>query len=154
MAAFGLKKLNIIPSFFIFAYLPRCCCAVLQSLVPRWRFSTLVGSRVIPQFTRLPQFGQSAKPSASRTGGSVSMVVSIFAVMRETYWRFFDYVHVVGQRSSRLLVLNLMMQGLLPGLVGMAISSSAPINSLSSWYAYRRENIGLSFLPFILLNTR
>ena len=88
MAAFGLKKLNIIPSFFIFAYLPRCCCAVLQSLVPRWRFSTLVGPRVIPQFTRLPQFGQSAKPSASRTGGFVSMVVSIFAVVCETYCIF------------------------------------------------------------------
>ena len=52
-----------------------------------------------------------------RAGGSVSMVVSIFAVTRETYWRFFDYVHVVGQRSRRLLVLNLMIQGPLPVLV-------------------------------------
>ena len=46
MAAFGLKKLNIIPSFFFFAYLSRFCCAVLQTFVPRWRFSTLVGPTI------------------------------------------------------------------------------------------------------------
>ena len=58
MAAFGLKKLNIILSFVFVAYLSRSCCAVLQTFVPRWRFSTLVGPTLILQFTRLPQFAQ------------------------------------------------------------------------------------------------
>ena len=45
MAAFGLKKLSIVPSFFC-AFL-HFRCAVLQTFVLQWCFSRL-GSLIIP----------------------------------------------------------------------------------------------------------
>jgi hypothetical protein len=63
-----LKKLRMVPFFFIFAFLSRFALDSRQTLVPRCRFSRF-GRPTVPQCMRAPQSGHSAYPNASRTAG-------------------------------------------------------------------------------------
>ncbi|KAF8235251.1 hypothetical protein L208DRAFT_1392789, partial [Tricholoma matsutake] len=61
-----LKKLSMLPFFFIFAFLSCFALDSMQIFVPRCRFSRF-GSPTVPQCMRAPQSGHSAYPCASRT---------------------------------------------------------------------------------------
>ena len=100
MVGFGFKKLSIVLSLLFFA-LSHFSWAAWQTFFSQWGFSRLANP-IVPQFTWLSQSGQTAYPSASRTGGTLKVVVVY------TYCQFLTVfthgIHYTYYRFSKLRI--------------------------------------------------